>query len=96
MLDARSPAVISVSSSPYISLISHCSLTFVIPIAAYNVSLARLNDTPEDQQYGLINQARLIAFGVMLGVWFFMFLPIAIWKYIVGVDQFFTNSSALK
>ena len=38
-----------------------------------------------DQQDNLIWESRLIALGVALGVWFVMFLPIAIWKYVVSL-----------
>lgn len=60
-------------------------LTFISPLVAYYVALHHFNVQEEgerdDQQDGHIWESRLIAFGVMVGLWFVMFLPIATWKY---------------
>lgn len=60
-------------------------LTFVAPLVAYYVALHHFNRQEvgqrEDQSDQFIWESRLIAFGVMVGLWFVMFLPIAVWKY---------------
>jgi fatty acid desaturase len=68
------------------------SLTFVAPLAAYYVALHHFNrrdvDQQEDQPDQFIWESRLIAFSVMVGLWFVMFLPIVVWKYMVSLDSF--------
>jgi len=60
-------------------------LTFIAPLVAYYVALHHFNrredGIEEDNQDQYIWDSRLIAFGVTLGLWFVMFLPVAIWKY---------------
>lgn len=58
-------------------------LTFIAPIVAYYDYIHHFNDEriDEGRQNQIIWQARLIAFGVTVGLWIVMFLPIVIWKY---------------
>lgn len=58
-------------------------LTFIAPIVAYYDYLHHFDDEEldEDRQNAIIWQARLIALGITVGLWFVMFLPILIWKY---------------
>ena len=75
--------------------ISRFSLTFIVPLVAYYVALDHFHANQQgsefesqqdiDQQDNLIWESRLIALSVALGVWFVMFLPIAIWKYVVSL-----------
>jgi hypothetical protein len=77
--------------SPHLSFLIFCfSLTFISPLVAYYVALHHFNVQEEgrrdDQQDEHIWESRLIAFGVMIGLWFVMFLPVVTWKYMVSLD----------
>lgn len=77
--------------SPHLSFLIFCfSLAFVSPLVAYYVALHHFNVQEEgrrdDQQDEHIWESRLIAFGVMIGLWFVMFLPVVTWKYMVSLD----------
>lgn len=64
-------------------------LTFIAPLVTYHISLDHFNRQLEEeaqredrnQQDQFIWNSRLIAFGVIFGVWLVMFLPVAIWKH---------------
>jgi hypothetical protein len=98
-VDALIPDVNPSPFPPYLPLIFRFSLTFIAPLAAYYVALHHFNRQEdvieEDNQDQYIWDSRLIAFGVTLGLWFVMFLPVAIWKYIVSL-HICTASSTLK
>lgn len=49
----------------------------------------------EDRQNQIVWQARLIALVVTVGLWVVMFLPIAIWKYMV-ISMFLYHFGVLK
>ncbi|KAG1732211.1 uncharacterized protein EDB91DRAFT_1338387 [Suillus paluster] len=63
-------------------------LTFIAPLVAYYDTLHYLNngqdfnDEQEDRQDEFIWKARLIALGIIVGLWFVMFLPVVIWKHV--------------
>lgn len=58
-------------------------LSFIAPIVAYYDYIHHFDDEQieEDRQNQIVWQARLIALLVIMGLWFVMYLPIAIWKY---------------
>jgi fatty acid desaturase len=73
-------------------------LTFIAPIVAYYDFIGHFDSEQidEDRQNQIVWQARLIALVVTVGLWVVMFLPIAIWKYMVILIWFLYHFSVLK
>jgi fatty acid desaturase len=73
-------------------------LTFIAPIVAYYDYIRHFDDEQidEDRQNQIVWQARLIAFVVTVGLWIVIFLPIAIWKYMVISIWFLYHFGMLK